>query len=368
MIRVLQILPGLDRGGMETFIMNIYRKIDRTKIQFDFLINRHDGDYVEEINSLGGEIFYIPPRREGYQAYLRNLKKFFKENAYKYKAIHYHESSLSSVEPLFFAKRYGIKTRIIHSHSSKISGNKLHYLTHTLGKLSIRELATHYLGCSDKAIKWMYGGTGILRKAELIKNGINTAEFNFNLEKREGIRSLLNLQNKKVIGHVGRFMKVKNHEFLLHVLKSLLVLDHTYHLVLVGTGELESNIKSLATTLGIADNISFLGVRSDINIIMQGMDAFVMPSLYEGLPVVLVEAQSSGLPVICSDSISSMSKLTDSYYSLDLNDSYEKWASTINQAILNTAISDRQNSIQNIISAGFDIKNTTSRLFYLYSK
>lgn len=368
MIRVLQILPGLNRGGMETFIMNIYREIDRTKIQFDFLINCHDGDYVQEIKSLGGEVFYIPPRREGYENYLQNLNKFFRQNASKYNAIHYHESSLSSLEPLYFATRYGIKTRIMHSHNSKISGNKLHYLTHALGKLSIRKLATNYLGCSDKAIKWMYGGSGILRKAELIKNGINTADFKFNLEKREYIRTLLNLQNKKVIGHVGRFMKVKNHEFLLHILKSLLMLDSSYHLVLVGTGELESSVKSLAVTLGIAEHISFLGVRSDINIIMQGLDAFVMPSLYEGLPVVLVEAQTSGLPVICSDAISSMSKLTDNYYSLSLNDTYEKWASTINQAIMNTDISDREKSIRNIVSAGFDIKNTTSRLFSLYSK
>lgn len=364
MIRVLQVLPGLNRGGMETFIMNVYRSIDRTQIQFDFLVNSESGDYFDEIKALGGNIFYIPSRRKGYGKYLLSLKHFFKDHKSKYVAIHYHESSLTSLEPLYFAKKYGIHRRIIHSHNSNIKGNKLHYITHYFGKAFISNLATDYLGCSDKALKWMYQGTGIYNKAELIKNGVNTDDFKFNPNIRSFIRSRLNISDKIVVGHIGRFMEVKNHEFLLKIFNSLLKINPNFKLILVGCGELELKIKNLADDMGISEYISFLGVRSDINDLLQAMDVFVMPSLYEGLPVVLVEAQTSGLPIVCSDTISSMSKLTPQYYTCSLSDSLQVWSDTIQEA-LNSGY-HRKNAVTYIKKAGFDINSVANRLAKLY--
>ena len=365
MIKVLQILPGINRGGLETFVMNIYRSIDRSRIQFEFLTNMQEGDYRQEILELGGIIHYLPSRREGYSRYLRNLQDFFSSHKGYYNAVHYHESSLTSLEPLYFAKKIGIPIRIMHSHNSMVKGNRLHLVMHMLGKLFIRNLATNYLGCSDKAIKWMYGGTGIKNKAVLIANGVDTCSFAFNTVERKKVRDNLNLSDKKIIGHVGRFSEVKNHRFLLEIFVSILRKDPSFHLILIGTGELENGIKKRAVELGIAEHVSFLGLRSDINSLMQAMDVFVMPSFYEGLPVVLVEAQTSGLPIVCSDTISLMSRIIPEYYICSLNDTPDIWADKILNAL--SFNRNRAESKNIVAQAGFDIESTCQQLSTIYS-
>jgi len=365
MIRVLQVLPGLNRGGLETFVMNVYRAIDRSQIQFDFLTNMEHGDYSEEIEELGGHIFYIPSRNKGFKRYCANLKSFFYKHGKQYRAVHYHESSLTSLEVLYYAKKASIPVRIMHSHNSSIMGNKLHYITHFLGKFFIKKLATHYYGCSDKAIKWMYQGTGVCKKAQLINNGIKTSDFLFDSDVRNDVRSKLNISNKIVIGHVGRFMEVKNHRFLLEIFNNLLKSNADYHLMLIGAGELENEMKIKAQTMNIGENISFLGVRKDINTLMMGMDVFVMPSLYEGLPVTLVEAQASGLPIVCSDTISMMSKITPHYFTCSLQDTIDLWCNKIETSL---SFSHKRKESNDIVKkAGFDIETTVSFLSYIYS-
>lgn len=363
MIKVLQILPGLNRGGLETFVMNVYRNIDRSKIQFEFLTNAVDGDYSDEIKSLGGIIHYIPPRRKGINAFMRNLNAFFKENADKYKAVHYHESSLSSLEVLYYAKKYKIPIRIIHSHSSSISGSKLHYITHYLGKLMVKHLANVYYGCSDKALDWMFKFSGVRNKATLINNGINTNDFSFNESSRKKYRSELNIEGSLTIGHIGRFCQVKNHSFLLKIFKSLTEIRPDSRMILVGVGELTDIVKEEAVDLGISDKILFLGLRTDTAQLLQAMDAFVMPSFFEGLPVVLVEAQTSGLPIICSDTVSDMSRIIPEYCNMSLNDSAKLWADKILDITSRTVRKNRQNLI---VAAGFDIKDTANKLSTLY--
>lgn len=366
MKRVLQVLPGLNRGGLETFVMNVYRNIDKSKIQFDFLTNMKTGNYAEEITELGGKIHYIPPRHKGYKAFCKNLHKFFEQNKGVYDAIHYHESSLTSLEVLYYAKKAGIPIRIIHSHSSSIMGNKFHYLTHYLGKAFISTLANRYFGCSDKALDWMFRYSGIRSKAVMVNNGINSSLFKYDVETRTKVRREFNIaDNDIVIGHVGRFSAVKNHNFLIDVFKELKEISKSVKLMLVGVGELENEIHTKVEELKLSDSVIFTGSRSDTNKLYQAMDIFVMPSLYEGLPMVLVEAQTAGLPVLCSNRISKMSAMSDNFEMLALEEEPQKWANQIIEML--KAPINRKGGQKCIINAGYDINKIVEYLSYTYN-
>ncbi len=364
MIRVLQVLPGLNRGGLETFVMNVYRSIDRSNIQFDFLTNMKKGDYSKEILTHGGKIYYIPPRRKGLSLYIKALSSFFEEKKSVYNAIHFHESSLTSIEILYFAKKSNIPIRIMHSHSSSIMGNKIHYLTHFFGKLLIKNLATHYFGCSDKALNWMFNYSGVRKKAKIINNGIDAVNFKYDSTIRSKTRSELGIgADTLVIGHIGRFSSVKNHKFLIDIFIQLKNLKENAILILVGDGELKQSIQQKVKDLKLDNAVLFLGSRSDTNMIYQAMDIFVMPSLYEGLPIVLVEAQASGLPVICSNRISKMSCMSENFTMLSIDENATVWANHINETKLT---SKRELAYLNIIKNGYDIKTITTTLKSVY--
>ena len=365
MIRVLQVLPGLNRGGLETFVMNVYRTIDKSQIQFDFLTNMEGGDYAEEIKELEGNIYYIPPRNKGYKSYCRNLKNFFERNKGKYSAIHYHESSLTSLEVLYYAKKAGIPIRIMHSHSSSIMGNKFHYISHYIGKIFIASLANRYFGCSDKALDWMYGHTGIRREAAIVNNGINTPLFKYNEKTRSKVRNEFNIgENDIVVGHVGRFSAVKNHTFLVDIFKELKEQSESAKLILVGVGELYEEIQTKVDTLGLSESVIFTGLHTDTYNLYQAMDIFVMPSLYEGLPVVLVEAQAAGLPIVCSDRISKMSVMSKSFEMISLDSTPKKWTESIFQTLKQS--NDRMEGQSNVVNSGYDINKVTDFLISSY--
>lgn len=366
MQKVLQILSGLNRGGMETFIMNVYRSINREEIQFDFLISRPGDDYEEEAKELGATVYYSGSRRrDGVIGYCRNLDFFFKEHAWEYIAVHYHESTLTAMEPLFYAKKYGIKNRILHSHSSSVSGSKLHYVTHTINKIFVRSLANTYLGCSEKAIKWFYKGTGIFSKAQMIDNGINVRKFAYNENLRFETRNNLGLQQDAlVIGHIGRFIWIKNHKFLLDIFKKIVEIKPESRLLLIGQGPLLEETKDLSIRLNLQDNVIFLGLRSDIPELLQAIDIVVMPSYYEGLPVSLVEAQAAGLLVFSSDTISKDTKITSNMHFLSLQDSPDKWANTILNKYGNFQRTTK--SVEEVIKAGYDIQSIANKLINIY--
>lgn len=368
MIRVLQIFSGLGRGGLETFVMNVYRTIDRTKVQFDFLLSTPNGDYEEEARNLGANIYYVPSRSKGVKKYNEELDKFFKENGKRYSAVHLHVPTLSSVEPLFYAKKYGIGTRIIHSHSSSVKKNLrfrfLHLLVHHINKFRIKSLATNYLGCSDKALDWMYKYSGVRDKAVLIQNGIEPSKFIFNPAVRTKIREEFQLNDEFVIGHVGSFIPVKNHKFLINLFFEYQKKHGNTKLLLVGDGSLRSDIETQIKELGIEGNVILAGIRSDVNEILQAMDVFVMPSFFEGLPVVLVEAQASGLPIICSDKISKMSKMSENFLMLSISESPQVWASAINKTPRNI---NRNKAYENIIKHGYDINSIATELCKTYA-
>ena len=269
-------------GGVESVVMNYYRNIDRNKIQFHFLCDEDSTDIpYEEIEKLGGKVIVIPPYQKLFK-YQKELYRIFKEN--NYKIIHSHINALS-VFPLRIAKKAGVPIRIAHSHSTS---NKKEWKKNIL-KMILRPFsklyANNYFACTEYAGKWLFGKKVVERKElNVINNAIDLKKFEFNENTREDLRKELGIkEDVLVIGHIGRFMKQKNHEFLIDVFEKAIKQDDNIYLILVGQGPLEDKIKEMAKEKGIEYKILFLGQRNDVNKLYQAMDIFVLPSLYEGL-------------------------------------------------------------------------------------
>lgn len=364
MIRILHCVHGMNRGGIETFIMNIYRCLDRTKLQFDFLVNTKEKcDYDDEIKALGGRIYYVPGRREGLLKSKIKTNEFFQKHK-EYKIVHVHMSSLSNISILSAAKKNAIPCRIIHSHSTKVSGNKIHIVLHKLNKLFISTLATNYFACSNTAAKWMYPKKLYLnQKYKIVKNGIEPEKFNFNLNVRIQKRNELGISNRFVIGHIGRFHPVKNHHFLIDIFYEIYKIDKSALLLLVGEGNLRSEIENKVENLGLKNNVMFLGVRSDIPELLQAMDAFVLPSFYEGLPVVLIEAQATGLKCYTSKNVvTNESNVCNLVEFISIKDSAETWA----KKILENRYYKRIQTQKMIKDSGYDIRIVAKEIEDLY--
>ena len=267
-----------------------------------------------------------------------------------------------------YAKKYNIPIRIIHSHSSSVkqnlNGRVFHHILHNLNKLRIRRLATHYLGCSDKALDWLFNGTGVRSKAEMINNGIDTTKYRFNNSIRLVMRHSFGLKDEFVIGHVGSFIHVKNHRFLISLFEKILQVIPESKLLLVGTGELEQSIKQQINDLRIGSKVIFAGLRSDVDRVLQALDLIIMPSLFEGLPVSLVEAQAAGLPIMASDTISKDAALTHNIQFLSLNDPIQEWIDCIVKIRNNYQRGDASGEIKN---KGFDINEIAKRFCSLYN-
>ena len=319
-IHILHVLGGLDAGGAESFVMNLYRSIDRTKVQFDFIKHvSQKGMFEDEILSLGGKIF-ICPRYTGknHFKYCKWWNEFF-FNHPEYKIIHGHVRSTSAIY-LLIAKKHGLIT-IIHSHSTS-NGKGTMGMLKTVMQYPTRYIADYLFACSEKAGKWMYGQyVSPKLNYKIVPNGIDLARFEFKLQKRKQIRQYLGIQdNEMVIGHVGRFTAAKNHEFLIRVFQAYRE-KHAYaKLLLVGEGELLESIKSKCRELNILENVIFTGNRSDTENFYQAMDVMAFPSLWEGLGIVLIEAQANNLPCFVSKTIPKEAIITDSVKTLSLHE------------------------------------------------
>lgn len=306
-IRILQVLGGMNQGGTENFLMNLYRNIDRKKIQFDFLVNRK-GNFDKEIEKLGGRIYYIPALQKiGQVAYVKKLDNFLKQHT-EYKIIHSHLNQVTGLI-LERAKKFNIPVRIAHSHNSGFPKNIIKRIYKNYLGSKILDNATLLLGCSDKANKWLYKDQS--NKALIINNGVEIYKFKYNDEKRKKIRKELNIkENEIVIGHVGRFSSQKNHKFLIKIFKKYSEKNENARLLLVGDGKLKKQIEKMIKKYDIDQKVIMTGNRNDISQIYQAIDLFVFPSLYEGLPLVLIEAQISGLSILASSTITNMVDVT----------------------------------------------------------
>lgn len=361
-IRVLHYVGKMNRGGMETFIMNLYRKIDREKVQFDFAVHGDcAGDFEQEIISLGGNFHHFPHMRKDPIKYRKAWRDFWQKNRTRYSAFHMHTNSLANIIALEEAAKVGVSVRIVHSHSSMANKGRLQWLNdylHKANQKKLPHLATHLFACSDKAAEWLFGGLSIAGlRVRQINNGVDTAKFKFNAAKRDEIRNELSINNAKVIGHIGAFIPVKNHRFIIDAVEQAYIKDSSVRCLLIGTGELFDDMKNIVHQKNLDDIIIFMGLCDNVHELLSAMDVFLMPSIFEGLPVSLVEVQANGLPSLVSDTITTDVKLLDNLYYLGLSESVEAWADKLLNIISNEK---HVNSVDCIIEKGFDITNTVA--------
>lgn len=358
MIRILQVVTHMNRGGLETMLMNYYRHIDRTEIQFDFLTHRcYSGDYGDEIKSLGGKIYHMSTLNPFSREYKTDLSLFFEKHP-EYQIIHVHQDCMSSVV-LKEAKKHNVRVRIAHSHNSSQDKN-LKYPIKLFYRHFIPKYATYLLSCGEDAGKWMFCG----EKFEVLNNAIDAKKYIFNQEKRNKIRDLWGIsKDELLVGHVGRFSPPKNHFFLIEIFASILKRINA-KLILVGDGKLRTQIEEKVKEMGLQDRIILCGVRGDVADLLQAMDVFVFPSHYEGLPVTMIEAQAAGLPCLISDKVSSECIITDLVQQISLNAGAEVWAQ---KAIALAKNMRRKNTYELIKNKGFDIEENAKQLqnFYL---
>lgn len=367
-VRVLNLFTIMNRGGAETMVMNYYRKIDRTKIQFDFMVHRQErGAYDDEIEALGGRIFRMSPITPiNLGKYHRELHKFF-QNHPEYLILHSHMSELG-----YFAfkeaKKMGIPVRVCHAHNapvffSETIEEKIKRIPREILARLIRGISTDFFTCSQIAGEWLYGKK-FCKEMIFMRNAVDAAAFRYNKNLSERIKSRFGWQNHLVIGHVGRFNPQKNHAFLIDVFDAFSQKHPNAILVLIGSGNLESAIKEKVLEKHLDGCVKFLGNRSDMVELYQAFDLFLFPSLYEGLPVSLVEAQAAGIPCVVSDRISTQTHIVDSYYSVSLDASLEEWNKVVERALKD----GKQDTYLKIKNRGFDIVENALWLCDYYLK
>lgn len=364
-IRIAQVMGKMVGGGVESVVMNYYRNINKNRIQFDFIVDSDSTNIPkEEIESLGGKIILVPPYQKT-SKYIKELAKVFKEN--NYKIVHSHINTLS-VFPLYAAKKANIPVRIAHSHSTSNKKEWKKNLLKNILKPFSKIFATDYFCCSEYAGKYLFGTkTYENKEVTLINNAIDVDKFLYNEELRKKKRKELGIKKEIVICHVGRFISQKNHLRLLEIFSTLTKTNpkEKFILLLIGEGKLEPIIKEKAKSLGLEKQVKFLGQRNDVNELMQAMDIFLLPSLYEGLPVVGVEAQTSGLLCILSSSMTKETKVLSTTKFISLEASDDEWSKEILESYHNFK---RKNTKQEIIDASFEIKTEAEKLEKKYQE
>ena len=369
-IRVLHMLHSMNRGGAETMLMNYYRNIDRTKVQFDFLLT-YEGtsDYEEEILSLGGRVFHLTPLTlKTIKNYCKDVEVFLKTHP-EYQIVHSHTSSKSAI-PLRIAQKCGVPLRISHSHNMFLSkGFSAKEILRKALRKPLRKVSTHNFACSKEAAVWLYGEDFWKDgKVRIMKNAIDLERFSFQKEKREILRKENGLENAFVVGHVGRFDVQKNHSFLLKIFAEIKKQKENAVLLSIGDGNLKEQIEQQAEQLGIGQSVRFMGVREDVPDMMQMMDTFLFPSLFEGLGIVLIEAQTCGLPCFTSkDVVAKEAKISDLLTFVSLEDSPKQWADNVLK--YNTS-KERVSHLSEAAKQGYDIKKSAKEIqnFYLKRK
>lgn len=360
-VRILHIVSVLNRGGVETLLMNLYRHIDREAFQFDFLCHKKNGIYENEIKSLGGRIYHVCDMPEvSCFKYRRSLENFFKEHG-EYNIVHCHMSSRSGVI-LREARKSGVPFRIAHVHNSGNSGSIIKKIYKWYSGLKVVKYATSLFACSEAAGRWLYKDRIFdSGRVTVLKNSIDTGLFSYDPDKREDIRNLLGLKDSFVVGHVGNFIKCKNHEFLIETFYHVKSIRDNAVLLLAGGGNMLPYIRKKVEQMGLTDSVRFLGVREDVNCLMQAMDIFVFPSVVEGLGMVLIEAQTAGLKCIASDSVPEEVNITGRIDFLSLKLPAAVWAEKILAAAC-----DRVNTVTKVVRSGYDAADTAKMLQEFY--
>ena len=363
-IRVAQIMGKWLGGGVESVVMNYYRHIDKNKVQFDFICD-DDSTCIpkEEIEKLGGKIILIPPYQQPFK-YHKELKRVLKNG--NYKIVHSHISTMSFFS-LWAAKSAKVPVRIAHAHSTTNKQEKQKNLMKQVLRPFSKVFATDYFCCSELAGRWLFGNkTYDQGKVYLLNNAIDVDKFKYDENIRKEKRNELKIKdNEFVIGHIGRFVKQKNHDFLIDIFNEIYKQNKDTILLLAGEGPLKEEIENKVKKLGLEKNVMFLGQRNDANELYQAMDAFVLPSLYEGLPVVGVEAQAAGLPCFFSTDMTKETKVLETTVFMSLNKSAGQWSNSILKDFQNYK---KYNVKEDISVHGFNIKFEQKKLVNYYLK
>ena len=356
-IRIAQIMGKWVGGGVEAVVMNYYRNIDKEKIQFDFICDSDSTDIpYKEIEDLGGKVILVPPYQKIFK-YHKELKRVLKEG--NYKIVHSHINTLS-VFSLYAAKKAGVPVRIAHSHSTTNKKEwKKNLLKQVLRPLA-KKYATHYFACTEHAGRWMFKDKEVNKgNVYILNNAIDLDKYKYSKKTRDKKREELGIkENAFVIGHIGRFMPVKNHQFILDVFNEIHKENKNAILLLAGKGPLLEEMKGKVKELKLTRYVKFLGQRNDVNELYQAFDAFIFPSLYEGLGMVAIEAQVSGLPCVVSTEVPSIVKVTDCLEFLELEDTVNTWKNVL----LDKTNEKRKSHIEEVRKAGYDIKEEVTKL------
>ena len=360
-IRVLHIHQRMEAGGIQALLMNMYRNINRNKVQFDFLVHyEEDQFYDDEIKRLGGRLYKLSVREDfNFIKYWRDLDRFFKKHK-EYTIVHSHMYTLGFIY-LLAAKKNGVPIRIAHSHEKSADHDWKYFVKKIMAKL-YGKYATDYFACSEDAGHFLFPNEDFI----VLKNAINTEDFICQQSLRDEIRKNLNIEDKFVIGHVGRFHTTKNHSFLIDIFYHLHKIEKNSILLLIGSGELEGEIRKKVKALELEDSVQFLGNRRDVNKLYQAMDIFVLPSIAEGLGIVAIEAQAANTPIICSDTVPNEINITPLVHYLSLNQKPQEWAKEIirvKEKNIHIADIDKR-----IIDFGYDISSVSKKMEEYYLK
>ena len=362
-IRVLQVVTVMNMGGIENLLMNLYRNIDRDKIQFDFVVHESKkGFFDDEIINLGGRIYHAPKYKiYNAAAYKKWWNNFFKSHN-EYKTIHSHTYTIASIHNKI-AKRFGLTT-ICHSHTT-------HCVTGIKGMLKKRlqktsgDYADYKMACSKEAAEWIFPNDNV-NDIIILKNGIDLDKFKYNQGARDRIRKEYGLEDNFIIGHIGSFRTPKNHKFIIEVFADFVKQNPDARLLLLGDGELRNEIADLADELNVSDKVIMTGIVNNTSEYLLAMDCFLFPSLYEGLGIVAIEAESIGMPCFINKTLSKELYINENVYGVSLEKSASEWANFIAKNCKNRVPEEIAKA--NVAKAGYDINESVAYLSKLYFK
>lgn len=356
-VRIAQMMTEMNYGGVEMVVMNYYLHMDHSRYQFDFFaLEGSEVPQREEIERLGGRV-YIVPKYTHLKSYIHEVTALLKENGYP--IVHSQMNALS-VFSLYAAKKAGVPIRIAHSHSTAGKGETKKNIVKNLLRPFSKCFPTQLFACSEMAGDWLYGRNA---HYEIVNNAIDLSKFTYHPEIRNDVRRELGIEGKFVVGHIGRFCYQKNHDFLIDIFKEIHDKCSNAVLIMAGEGELEPHIREKVAQMGLSDCVKFLGVRRDAPRLYQAMDVFLLPSRYEGLPVVGVEAQAAGLPLITTDLVTKETKILASTRFLNSADSVSLWADAVLDSVKGY---ERHDTAQEMRQAGFDIEAEAQKLMERY--
>lgn len=359
-IKILCVVTQMNKGGMESRLMEIYRNLDRSRIQFHFYTFRLDsGNYDEEIKGLGGEIYYSKPLSIRNAIFIPTRLKSFLINHPEYQIVHAHMNQWCGLI-LKGAKLASVPIRIAHSRTALTNTSFKNFIKNII-KIPTNKYSTHKFAVSKKAADWLFGRE-LGNEVKVVPNAIDSEKYKYNNMKRKQIREVLELNDDFALMHVGNIRQEKNHKFIIRIFKDILVNIPNSKLILVGKDHLNGDIHNLAKKMGIYNNIKFLGLRDDVADLLQAADVFVFPSLYEGLPGAVLEAQASGLPCVISDTITHEVIITPLVVQHSLEDEMNKWV----QSLLDSRNIVREDTMHYFQENGFDIQSLSCKLTNFY--